>query len=535
MRKTFPAQRSIYLLILAFILCGLGHVFLYGKDLWGAVSQFFCGSICMIWAVSVQKRVTDRRIRNMLLLTAATLVTYMLVQSLKYNIRPNCTRIIRYCWYGYYLCMMAALLFCYLVSLNIYKEPGVPASTVSQIPSAAMILVSALVMTNDLHQLFVRFGDGPWTDKNVASYGHVYFLFYADLAVSLIISCVVIFRKFPGDIRSTKRALAFVPFLFNVVYLILNFIGKQPRLCGIVIWQMGEFFSFSVLIFLEICISYGMIPANHGYEVLFSRARFPAAILDTEGRLVYSTEAANWPFAQTPGVRISRSSIGGGCVEWVTDLSTLNEVNARLEEASEKLEEGNAFLEQENQIKAESAELEMRNRIYDRVREAVSGTLERMSKTLASDAVPEEKLRRTAFLGVYVKRRSNMEILRAGEGFSAAELAAAVRETLSYVNLFGITTAFSNTGSGACSCDMMICAYDDLAAVLGEVLDTAKDLAVNLRYSEGGLRMRLMIGADGLSVKLAGTVPEGVQRDVGFTSEGGDLIVTITYSEGGRQ
>ena len=105
-------------------------------------------------------------------------------------------------------------------------------------------------------------------------------------------------------------------------------------------------------------------------------------------------------------------------MEWVTDLSSLNEVNARLEEASEKLEEGNAFLEQENQIKAESAELEMRNRIYDRVREAVSGTLEKMSKTLASDAVPEEKLRRTAFLGVYVKRRSNMEILRAGEGFS---------------------------------------------------------------------------------------------------------------------
>ncbi|MBQ3577645.1 MAG: hypothetical protein II974_03115, partial [Firmicutes bacterium] len=153
----------------------------------------------------------------------------------------------------------------------------------------------------------------------------------------------------------------------------------------------------------------------------------------------------------------------------------------------------------------------------------------------ASDAVPEEKLRRTAFLGVYVKRRSNMEILRAGEGFSAAELAAAVRETLGYVNLFGITTAFSNTGSGACSCNMMICAYDDLAAVLGEVLDTAKDLAVNLRYSEGGLQMRLMIGADGLSVKLAGQVPEGVQRDVGFTSEGGDSIVTITYSEGGRQ
>ena len=67
MRLSKPVVRSIVLILGALMLCGVGHVLLFGVDFLECFPQFFCGVLTLIWAMSVQKRVTDPRLMRLLL------------------------------------------------------------------------------------------------------------------------------------------------------------------------------------------------------------------------------------------------------------------------------------------------------------------------------------------------------------------------------------------------------------------------------------------------------------------------------------
>ena len=53
----------------AFLIGGLLHVALYGIDFFDCISQMYYSALALVWAVTIQKRVSDRRIRNRLLVT----------------------------------------------------------------------------------------------------------------------------------------------------------------------------------------------------------------------------------------------------------------------------------------------------------------------------------------------------------------------------------------------------------------------------------------------------------------------------------
>ena len=61
------SRRNIALFLLAFLACGILRVLLYPYNFVYGLSSLFCGALTLFWSISMQSRVTDRRLRRMML------------------------------------------------------------------------------------------------------------------------------------------------------------------------------------------------------------------------------------------------------------------------------------------------------------------------------------------------------------------------------------------------------------------------------------------------------------------------------------
>lgn len=92
----------------AFLIGGLLHVALYGIDFFDCISQMYYSAIALVWAVTIQKRVSDRRIRNRLLVTVSLMLLMFMLQICSYKLLGEELNPRRYSWYGYYIPVILA-------------------------------------------------------------------------------------------------------------------------------------------------------------------------------------------------------------------------------------------------------------------------------------------------------------------------------------------------------------------------------------------------------------------------------------------
>ena len=91
----------------AFLLCGALRVLTYHRDLTQGFSPLFCGSLLLFWAVSVRTRVTDRRLRRLILGTVAALLLFLVLQLFHGCLIFGRLVLWRYTWYAYYILYIA--------------------------------------------------------------------------------------------------------------------------------------------------------------------------------------------------------------------------------------------------------------------------------------------------------------------------------------------------------------------------------------------------------------------------------------------
>jgi len=279
-----------------------------------------------------------------------------------------------------------------------------------------------------------------------------------------------------------------------------------------------------------------MIPANRGYETLFAAAELPAVILDGTGAPVYQTAAAQYPFAESENTKRVSHPIQGGSIEYLVDMSQVRELNRQIEDATQQIETRNAYIAEENRIKQERAELETRNRLYERVSCVVRPQLEQIDALLrAAEGGGKKELAKVAVLKAYIKRRSNMELLAAAGMLTVVELASAVAESLDYVRLCGANTAWGSVGTGSFPADMVIAAYEQIEEITEESLDTLSDIIVTIRSDMQRLTVRMMLEAESFSYETDGRWQDGesFSRKVSITKENRDIIIVLTFAEGG--
>ncbi len=301
-------------------------------------------------------------------------------------------------------------------------------------------------------------------------------------------------------------------------------------------WNVGDAIAFIIASSVEICILAGMIPANSAYEKLFFAAELPAVILDDAGEPVYMTKGAVYPFEKSEDYRIVHQKISGGSVEYLVDLRRVKELNRQLAERTQQIEARNAYLANETRVKKERAEIETKNRLYENISGIVKPQLERIETLLYSpEGCGKKELAQIAVFMAYVKRRSNMELLKAGSSLTVTELATAVSEELDYLQLCGVHSASNAVGSGAYPSEMIIAAYESIHSIVEQSLDSLSDIAIIIRASGDELTVRVMLRANSFSsyYEDSNWKNSGFSRSVAATKENQDLIVVFSFTQGG--
>lgn len=526
-------RRMAFVFVSLFLLCGAYRAFLPSLPLTHGLIQLLCMCLTLVWVLTIQRRIIDRRLRALMIAVALCMLLLYLLQIARYNLFQGKLTIMRYLWYAMYLPMTAqAALFCILAaSIHRPKQAALPAWW------KALLVVGALLalgyLTNDLHFQAKRFPSGVMDDNGLEKSGWLQYAITAYIVVCYALGYGLMLNKSRYSCNIRQRLLAALPFLIGALYFALYPLKLSLRLFPYRPWNAGEMLGFCIISTLEICIQSGMIPANRGYEQLFAAARLPAVIADVRGRLVHKTEAvAAWPFTQTEDVRLFSHPISGGRVEYCMDISLLRRLNGELQEKAQQIEARNAYLAQENRVKQERAQAETRNRLYDRISALVQPKIDLILALTNEDT--DAALCKIAVLEAYIKRRSNMELMSQAGTLSALELSSAAAESLDFLRLCGIETALSASGSGIYPAQMIVCAYERLEAVLEACLESATDVICALRAENGEISLRVMLKADFFDYDAPRDITTSVCRcQENVIKDGPDIIVALRITEGG--
>ena len=530
------SKRNIILFMTAFLLCGILNALLNQQDFVRCFSSLFLAVLTLLWAITVQKRILDKKLRSLMLWATAFLLFQFLLQIFRYDLFADNAAAQRYIWYAMYIPSTAQPIFFYYLAVSIHRSEDKPMPHAYYLFIVVGILLVMGVLTNDLHFWAKNFPSGILGGNDQVENGWLFYAINGFIYGLYVLAFAIIMKKNRRYVPEKYRWFAVVPLFVDVVYFILYPLNIGQLLFGGRIWNMGEMLAFSVIGTLEVCIQMGMIPSNSGYEALFSVAHLPAVILDSEGKLVYHTAGAQYPFNKSDNVKVVSHPISGGSIEYLVDMKQVQGLNQQLAERVQQIETRNAYISEENRIRKERAELETRNQLYERISGIVKPQLDQIDTILNTrDNITEKHLAKIAVLKAFIKRRSNMELLAAAGTLTVLELASAVSESLSYLQLCQVNTAVSSVGSCAYPADMVIAAYEHIEAILEESLDTLSDMVVTIRADQEEFTIRIMLQVDNFSYGPNAAWQDGASfsRTVAITKEDQDMIIVLTFTKGG--
>lgn len=377
-----------------------------------------------LWGFSLDRRIIQRQTLHCLRLTAALMLLWLILRTLKYSVVTDLTAG-RYIWYLYYLPMLLLPLLWVYIALSMGKPEDYRLSRRSSILSIVPAVLFLLVITNDLHQQVFAFKSGvPGLPvSGTYSYRPLYFICLGWMVGCMAFSLVCLFRKIRIPSGERKRITPFVLGCATLLYGILYLSGIPA-----VRWWFGDMNVMFCLLYAAIyesCIRCRMIPSNTGYVELFEATTLAACIADRSGRIVLRSRAAGKDMTcpqegqrivRPDGMRISSAPISGGYAVWQDNVRQLAELRTRLNANKEEMERNKKKLKDAYLVQKSLHELTEKNRIYNELEAKHSRQTAQMRQMLArcERAGPAERrslLKKVLLLGTYIKRSANLYFL----------------------------------------------------------------------------------------------------------------------------
>lgn len=429
-REIFPMKRNtrqLISLIVVFALIAAAYScrMLAKFDIGGVYVNYIRAALYLLlfslWGYSLDRRIIQPQTLHCLRLTAALMLVWLVLRTLKYEIVTDPT-VARYIWYLYYLPM----LFIPLLGVYIALFLGKPQEIRLNVRTGCLALVPAVlflsVITNDLHQQVFAFSGGVPGGQDNSSFSHrpLYFACLVWMVACMVFSLVRLLNKsrIPG---SGKKNLApFVTGCITVLYGVLYLSGLPA-----VRWWFGDMNVMFCLLFAAIyesCIHCRMIQSNTGYVELFEATTLAACIADSSGNIVLRSHAACEDIAcpeegtqvfRPDGIRISSAPISGGYAVWQDNVRPLTELRAKLSGNKAIIKNNKEKLQEAYFIQKKLYELTEKNRIYDELEARYGKQINRIGQLLkqCEDTGPAEVqnlLKRILLLGTYIKRGANL-------------------------------------------------------------------------------------------------------------------------------
>lgn len=527
-------KRNILGLTAAFAAFGLVHVAADGVDFTDCIMQILYSVLVLIWGVRLAQRIIDRRIYRLLCAIVLFMELYFLFQIFRYRLFAGDEILRRYSWYAYYIPMMIVplLLFCLSLYMN-RQEDEQPDWKWTLLAVPASLLVIGF-LTNDLHQLAL----GAATETSDGSPGILLYLFWGYAACLLLAALYTMLRK--CGLPTSKKDISVLSVTLGACALLLltYTAGYLPRIAGAYVWNIGEIFAFCTMLILESCVYIGLIRTNAGYEQAFTKAMIPGVIRDTQGVCAYRSECAEEDFRPKADQQIQTAEIAGGSVSWMTDMAAVHALNRQIEDVTEQIKARNDYLKTQNSLKEEQSAVDARNQVYDRIAAIVCPQLVQIEALMAEDAGTDftEQLKKITVYNAYIKRRSNLELLREDSTtLPISEVATAIAESIEYLKLNDAEVLFRSYAEGKVPADAAILAYELFEDMAEMILAKRRMLSVILSAKDSFFSLRMVINTTDLAIH------EEWKRDeladcgcrVQVFEDDGDTIVSLLMEKGG--
>lgn len=538
MKNFLDNYKHLLYLLLAFVLGGFIHVAFHGTDFSFAATQIFYVAVVIFWGMIIRKRIIDYRLRRLMLCISLMIIFYQTLQTTKYIFSTGDIKMGIILWYLYYVPMvfLPTLLFCVAIYMN--KDESESPGRKLRLIFIPPTLISIGFLTNNFHRLAFRFKDEISGKSGMYTYGILFYSYVVWQISILLISAIIIFKKCSIPMIRKKIWLPIMVLALGNILLLLFVIGMSPSVNGINIWESTEVFIFMILFFLESFVQIGMIPANRGYERLFAKIRIPAMISDNEGKetLVAGSKLQWQKNALDSNFRIETVPIYGGSVSWEMDFSEINRLNSEIENATKQIESRNEYLRSLINFKEEQERIYARNRLYDNIAKIVSPQLQLIQTFLdnSDDESFDENLAKITVLNAFIKRRSNLELLKEdSDKMSVQELSTAIRESMEYIKLCKVETNVSSFSTENFDAGMIILAYDFFEYVVENALDTLSAIAVVISAQKGVLTLRIILQADMFeySGNWKASEVSACKGEIRVTTQDRDVVAVMTLRE----
>lgn len=464
MLKWTKGQKKMFMafmitILLAVIRSSLPHHytdFMHGYD----THTFLYAGLVIAWGFLVHERIVNPLVRRQLVIASVFMFFLFLCRLIRWRCFSHVPIYTEYAWYLYYVSFTMVPLCAFFAALCVGKtKEDRPLHRVKWL-YLVQLLFAVLAFTNSYHELFFRNVNAE-TDEY--EYGMAYYFCFVWTAVMTILSFLIILKR--CRLKAAKKYW-FIPvagMLFGTSLSVLYYAcGGSPEILGVKLYNLQEVFCLTFILPFECMIQIGILPNNSRYNLLFENSDFAAAILDGQGKVLYSSAKKSGGEESAPYVRRNEKKIHGGSVVWDEDLSAIHRIGEAIREATKRLEEENDLIRQENEIRAERISYETKNRLYDKIAGAV-----RDKAIMIDQMLTAETLLQATVLGAYVKRMGNlMLIAEETPQISTRELGNCIRESLEYYGLTGNMQSFLEKGETLLPAKLILLSYELFETVM---------------------------------------------------------------------
>ncbi|MBQ9866278.1 MAG: hypothetical protein IJM34_04595 [Lachnospiraceae bacterium] len=433
-------RRNIILFFLIAVLINLIDMFLPIDFPIHSIEILSWGMLMIYWGASVWMRVTDKRIRTLLLCIMAGFVALYLFQLFKYQFLYDMDTLSRHFWYVYYIPLIFIPVFSFMVSRSIGSRRVLDDITDRVMLSLASVLC-VFTLSNDLHECVWTFAPGFANWGTQYSHGWGFYIICAWIICLMLTSFYEAVKR--GAFGESRRYM-FIPLTVLIIGALFGGLDTFTDffvVMGRHIFKFQQLYSLIMIVFWESFIQTGVIASNRDLDMIFERSGIDAYVCD-------KAEPLQTDIKPDGAIRLHCREVSGGYVYWKDDISRLNELKNELFSVQENLTQEGEILRSQKAFKEKELSVKTRTEIYDRLSIALKDKTDMMEQLLESDLTLREKLKSMAVIGAYIKRYSNLVLLAESEAesrqldyrqvcLSLDELKLSMEESIRYMRLPG--------------------------------------------------------------------------------------------------
>ncbi|MBR2315526.1 MAG: hypothetical protein IKA56_02675 [Clostridia bacterium] len=537
--KRFPAVLSGLLFLSVGILKilvpyeGLLHslVFVYGSVIFFGI--IFC------WYIYIERSILSAKTRRLMLSVVFFMLIYILVGVAKHGVFLDGDFAGRFLWYLYYLPQIFATFLAFIIAYRVGRKEEYRLPKIFYCLFAFGAVIVAGYLTNDIHQLAFSFNLDYVAWDQQYTRGPLFYISTAWIYFFLIAGVIMLSVK----CRAVNKKKAWLPIFWlalGSLYIVSDYI--------LVLWDVAPFnlpetHCFIVIAMLESSIRIGILPSNSAYGEIVTKSSAAFQIADTDNNVIYRSDNAvvlsdgQMEKAKKNNVMIDENtillsdSITGGYVYWTENITAVNEMNERLSHISESLSEEGDLLRAENELREQRAKIAEQTRLYDSISLLVTPQLEKISRLIDAEGDFDKNMAHICILNCYVKRRSNLALLKDRRpSFSSEELYLSLKESSEYIKLYGGVSEIYADGHIALPADVILLCFDLWQGVIEDILPELYALVAKISFTDCSFTFRIAADTEkelSSLVRLYGEA-ERLGGRLSLAEEDGTVYITLT-------